>query len=651
MEELIVLGLGFLLLLPIINIVMLANVLRRQNDQESLIRKLIVYLKHKPDSSSSAPGDSVKRPPMPVTAKPDAAPAPTAQAAPKSVLAMPPRMAAPPPMEEKEEPSKASAALQKVWNWIIINEEYRPKNMSWEFAIASTWLLRMAVVLFVIGIGFFLKFSIEKGYLAPVFRVALAGGAGCLMIVGGSRLLNKVYHLLGQGLMGGGVAVLYCTVYAAHHFYGLVSNMSAFAAMGFITVAVGILAIRCNSLLIAVLGIIGGAATPLLFRTDTPNFTLLFSYLLLLNVGVLAISSKRNWPLLVNLAVFCTYAVATLAVFNPGASGGPSAALALGFFSAYFLIFNLSSLFHQLQRTSQTTLLEAGCILVNAFWFFGLGGHVLPGGNKQSAIFCGAIALFFALTAAAMLLLQKRRGNDLLLSIFYSLVVFFSSRAVFLYVDATWATLFLAMLATLYMWLSEKLESYPLWIFSCILWAAPILRLLIIDFGSVYIMSGYEISRHLSFVDYLPVLGRHIGRIGIPVILLQGCARRFYTPERPTFGILTGAISVLFLLAFLSLETFTILKRYMPGTEDGGLSVLWGLYALALLLFGICKTIPGIRHTGLALFGITLAKVFLYDLAGLDIIPKMAAFLILGVLLFLAALLYLKFAPKSADKA
>ncbi len=74
-----------------------------------------------------------------------------------------------------------------------------------------------------------------------------------------------------------------------------------------------------------------------------------------------------------------------------------------------------------------------------------------------------------------------------------------------------------------------------------------------------------------------------------------------------------------------------------------GLSIIWGIYALLLTMYGIWKKKKHLRLGAISLFIVTLVKLFLYDLTGLNTIAKTIAFISLGVILLLVSYLYNRF--------
>ena len=74
-----------------------------------------------------------------------------------------------------------------------------------------------------------------------------------------------------------------------------------------------------------------------------------------------------------------------------------------------------------------------------------------------------------------------------------------------------------------------------------------------------------------------------------------------------------------------------------------GLSIIFAVYALALVITGISKKLKHIRMGGIILFGITLCKVLFYDLSSLSTISKTVVLIVLGVIMLIASFLYNKF--------
>ena len=136
-----------------------------------------------------------------------------------------------------------------------------------------------------------------------------------------------------------------------------------------------------------------------------------------------------------------------------------------------------------------------------------------------------------------------------------------------------------------------------------------------------------------------------IGLLGYGFVLLRGDATA--KPARGLFAI--AALGLLFV--FLTLEVNTILEHFVRELRPGGVSILWSLFALGLLLFGIWRNTSALRYTALVLFTVVGIKVFFSDLKALDALYRIGAFMILGILVLLASFIYLKYRSTFATKA
>jgi uncharacterized membrane protein len=88
----------------------------------------------------------------------------------------------------------------------------------------------------------------------------------------------------------------------------------------------------------------------------------------------------------------------------------------------------------------------------------------------------------------------------------------------------------------------------------------------------------------------------------------------------------------------------------MDGLRPGGISILWAVFALTLIIRGIAHNAAPVRYLGLALFLVTSFKVFFYDLNSLDQFYRIIAFILLGALLLAGSFVYLKYREKFTTK-
>lgn len=182
-----------------------------------------------------------------------------------------------------------------------------PVRIDWERWIGVRGAAALGAGVLVIAFLYFFKYSLDNGLISPSLRVVLGTltGLGCL--AGSELTRRRETPVLANWLAGAGTAILYLAFWSAHAMYGLVGMPVAFGLMALVTVACGLLSIRHESLVIALLGLAGGFSTPLALSSGSDQPLGLFGYLLLLDVALLYLAHKRSWPVLGALSLGGTF--------------------------------------------------------------------------------------------------------------------------------------------------------------------------------------------------------------------------------------------------------------------------------------------------------------------------------------------------------
>ncbi len=167
------------------------------------------------------------------------------------------------------------------------------------------WVGLAGGVLFFCGMIFVYRFSVEQGYLTPFMRVVVGYGVGAALLMGGIAVRPRA-RWYGVLLEGTGLALLYATSYAATFFYQLVTRDLAFALMDLVSLVAVTASVRQKEQAIAVAGVVGAFATPVLLGSLTPDLENLALY----SAGIALVAS---------LVHYRTGWVATLAIASVGA--------------------------------------------------------------------------------------------------------------------------------------------------------------------------------------------------------------------------------------------------------------------------------------------------------------------------------------------
>lgn len=164
----------------------------------------------------------------------------------------------------------------------------------WEWLLGGNWLARIGVAALVIGVGFFLQLAFANNWIGSTGRVAL-GLVGGVAFLGAGEYWQRKYPIWAQPVTGGGIAILYLSIFAAFSLYQLIPPLPALGLFFLVTVTAAGLALRYEAVAIAVLGILGGFLTPVMLREQLPDSRLLLAYVLVLDLGVLGLATFRNW--------------------------------------------------------------------------------------------------------------------------------------------------------------------------------------------------------------------------------------------------------------------------------------------------------------------------------------------------------------------
>lgn len=556
----------------------------------------------------------------------------------------------------------AADTLKRIGNWLLFGQERAPTGTALEVAIAANWLLRIGMLILVLGIAFFLKYSIDRGWIGPFERVLLGTATGLAMVTAGSLLLGGRYRLLAHGLQGGGIVTLYLSVFAAAVFLKLIDPVPVgFAGMACVTALAWFLALVFGSPLTAVIGIAGGYITPVVLPSDEVQFVALYTYLTILGLGVLGISLRRNWPQLNILSFLGTYLLAVRSIFQGYSMD--SYWTVLFFLTLFFVLFS-TIVFLASRLRARASLFDLGMLWLNALFFFGLADYITRrwlavshSAPQWTALIPLGIAVYYSAHTYFLLL---RRGKDaMLFHASVGLASLFVAIAVPMVLSGDWITFAWAAQSLVMLWLALRIDSRFLRSASWVLFA-------ITAFG----FFAFDVVKPVKFMlDWRGVLAADIARflsrlaaLGGAVLCVALAARLLFRriaqsdprtaaaeADIPAAARVLAVTAAAMLFVYATQEVRYGVEAYYPGMESGAVSIWWALFAIALTAFGMWKSQRLVRAAGLVLFAVVTCKVFFRDLRELDAFYRIFAFVILGLVILSGSVLYLRYKTTAAE--
>jgi uncharacterized membrane protein len=459
------LGIGYLiffLLLPFVTRntwQRLAALERKLGDLEDVLQKQ-PGPKLRPEEPAEAPVE-----PEPVTAEESAAP--VVEAAQPAIT--PAGAAEEPPLREAEAagepvaaaagaPAPSAAAWTRETGEAGEGSGWQPLTGNALLERFQSWLLggntvaRIGIVILLLGVAFFLKYAVDRGWLPIELRLAGAALGGLALIATGWRLRARRlnYALI---LQGGGMGIVYLTVFAAVSLYNLMATVPGLVLMVVLVVLSSALAALQNARSLALLAMIGGFLAPILISRDGSHVTL-FSYYAVLNAGILGMAWFKSWRVL-NLTGFVfTFVIGGAwgyQYYQPGYFGTTEPFLVL-FFVFYVAV---PVLFAQRQPPNLKGHVDGSLVFGVPLVAFGLQGALVRDFEYGLALSALGASLFYAFLASA--LWRGRHENmRMLTEAFLALAVAFGTLAIPLAVDGRWTGAAWALEGAALVWIGVR---------------------------------------------------------------------------------------------------------------------------------------------------------------------------------------------------
>ncbi len=415
---------------------------------------------------------------------------------------------------EREELEKSAPAVNEP-----INQPPKgPRNL--EKFIGENLLNKIGIAITILGVAIGTKYSIEHDLVSPLTRIILGYlvGVGTLLI--GIRLKAK-YEAFSAVLVSGSMAMMYFVTYSAYAFYELIPQLLCFGLMVLFIVFVIIAAINYNRRVIAYIGLLGAYAIPFLLSTGSGQVELLFTYVAIINAGIMVLAFKKYWKGLFITAFVITWIMYIswfLFSYHDYEIG-----MAFTFLGIFFATFYATFLGYKLLRKEPLKVMDLILLMLNSTIFYGVGYELLDqhdSGNQLLGLFTLLNAVIHF--AVSVVIYKQQLAQKDLLHILIGLVLVFVTMSIPVQLEGNWVTLLWISEAFVLFWIGRvkrvaifEYLSYPLFFLAACS--------LIEDWSHISLFWSSEVSD----VRFTPIFNTQFLTTSISILFL-GIATRVH---------------------------------------------------------------------------------------------------------------------------
>ncbi|TYR80718.1 DUF2339 domain-containing protein [Priestia megaterium] len=487
----------------------------------------------------------------------------------------------------------------------------KAERVDWEKVLFQTWLPRIFIFVFIIGVLWGFKAASDYGLMNEPLKVTLGYVVSVAFAIIGHFQVKQSRFVLGQVLVGGSIPLFMLTTFAMHHLYGMVNPVFAFVLnVLWISLAIAA-AIYYKSQALSIISVIGGVLIPFLLESKAPNAFLFVGYETLLYLAFIVVAVKQKYNILYALSA-CLLNVALLIFYSFANLGELGYLLGTAIFIQHICL--IAVLF--LSETSISTF--AFTALTSLFVTYGwllitmtepavtilliilaasymLGIYLLRGHKEKFEFF-----ITYTLVTVTFILNQFMDKSD-------GIVLFLVQGTAAYYVALTYRNMI------------HKIIAYALYTISAL----------------IVVLTPINTFFSIETFDWLGVLLTFIAVVYISIKKEEEEFHRFY---------LTGG-SILFtvlMLIFITQVTNVLTASYSANTQTLALTFAWIVLALIALVIGSIKSFKTATYIGISLLFLTLVKLVLYDLPFIPVAIRAILFIALGAIGLIVSRLFYK---------
>lgn len=465
----------------------------------------------------------------------------------------------------------------------------KQKKVNYEKFIGENLFGKIGILVFVIGVGFFVKYAIDKDWINETLRTVLGFLTGSALLVVAERLQKK-YRTFSSLLAGGAFAVFYLTVAIAFHFYHLFPQTVAFIILIVITLFMSILSVLYDRRELAIISLVGGFLAPFIVSSGDGNYMVLFTYISILNLGMFGLSIYKKWGELPVIVFVFTYLVMGLFLLTGYSTGTAIISVHLfAFATLFYFIFLLpilSILRIEAIKKNRGLLLV---IITNNFIYLLLGILFLR--NMELAFKSeGLLSLFIAIINLVLVIWLRMSKKDykFLIYAMLGLVLTFVSITIPIQLDGNYITLFWAAEMVLLLWLYVKSK---IWIYeraTLVLMGLTLISYLM-DVSAVILSSS---SSDTVFLNSSFATSLFVGLAAGAFALMMGHYRSLFSESRCLRYVPWNPVMLLTSAAILYYTFMAEFSLHLAGATRSGMMLVFTSAAILILSYAFKKRFP-----------------------------------------------------------